>query len=143
MASPQCRRTTANSIENRRVSDTAFGRVLGRLADGEEINGHQIEGLRTEASFFFDHEVAYEGCIRTPVTQLNQSHITLIDSVNILFEGQADLALAGVEGKVPWLQVVDLKTSGARENALEDHPLYESLTEPCLLYTSPSPRDRG
>ena len=106
---------------------------LGRLADGEEINGHQIEGLRTEASFFFDHEVAYEGCIRTPVTQLNQSHITLVDSVNILFEGQADLALAGVEGKVPWLQVVDLKTSGARENALEDHPLYESLTEPFSL----------
>ena len=35
--------------------------------------------------------------------------------------------LAGVDGEQPWLQVVDLKTSGAREEHLENHPLYESL----------------
>ena len=71
-----------------------------------------------------------EGRVRTPLTQLNQSHVTLIDGVKILFEGQADLALAGVRGQDTWLQVVDLKTSGAREKELEQHSLYESLTEP-------------
>ena len=29
-----------------------------------------------------------------------------------------------------WLQVIDLKTSGAREEELEHHPLYETLDEP-------------
>ena len=103
---------------------------LGMMVDGDEHDGYQIEGLRTEASFFYDYEVNLEGRVRTPLTQLNQSHVTLIDSVKILFEGQADLALAGVHGKHPWLQVVDLKTSGAREEELENHPLYEKLSEP-------------
>ncbi|MDP6866321.1 MAG: UvrD-helicase domain-containing protein [Candidatus Poseidoniaceae archaeon] len=103
---------------------------LGMMVDGDELDGYQIEGLRTEASFFYDYEVNLEGRVRTPLTQLNQSHVTLIDSVKILFEGQADLALAGVHGKHPWLQVVDLKTSGAREEELENHPLYEKLSEP-------------
>ena len=103
---------------------------LGRLVEGETINGCKVEGLRTEASFFYDHNVSTEGRVRTPLTQLNQSHVTLIDGVKILFEGQADLALAGVRGQDTWLQVVDLKTSGAREKELEQHSLYESLTEP-------------
>ena len=103
---------------------------LGMMVDGDELDGYQIEGLRTEASFFYDYEVNLEGRVRTPLTQLNQLHVTLIDSVKILFEGQADLALAGVHGKHPWLQVVDLKTSGAREEELENHPLYEKLSEP-------------
>ena len=103
---------------------------LGRMVDGQEVNGCRIEGLRTEASFFYDHEVNLEGVARSPLTQLQQSYATLIDSVNILFEGQADLALAGMSDKQPWLQVVDLKTSGAREEYLENQPLYESLEEP-------------
>lgn len=104
--------------------------ALGRMVDGKEVNGRQIEGLRTEASFFYDHDINFEGLLRTPLTQLNQSHLTLINSVKLLFEGQADLVLAGVEGGRSWLQVVDLKTSGARESQLETHPLAESLKEP-------------
>tara|TARA_Y100000589_G_scaffold271512_1_gene264225 strand:- start:16789 stop:21762 length:4974 start_codon:yes stop_codon:yes gene_type:complete len=103
---------------------------LGRMAEGQKVNGCEIEGLRTEASFFFDHEVNLEGVVRSPLTQLQQPYVRLIDSVNILFEGQADIALAGVDGEQPWIQVVDLKTSGAREEQLENHPLYESLDEP-------------
>ena len=106
---------------------------LGRMADGEEVNGCQIEGLRTEASFFYDHEIEFEGLIRTPLTSLKQTHVTRIDSVKILFEGQADLALAGVQGEQPWLQIVDIKTSGGREEKLEEHPLYETLKEPFSL----------
>ena len=103
------------------------------MADGEEVNGCQIEGLRTEASFFYDHEIEFEGLIRTPLTSLKQTHVTRIDSVKILFEGQADLALAGIQGGQPWLQVVDIKTSGGREEKLENHPLYETLKEPFSL----------
>ena len=65
-----------------------------------------------------------------PLVQLNEPYVTRIDTVKILFEGQADLALAGVQGDQPWLQVVDLKTSGARTERLEEHALYESLNEP-------------
>ena len=100
------------------------------MVDGEEVNGCQIEGLRTEASFIYDHEVNFEGLVRSPLTQLNRLYITLIESVNILFEGQADLVLAGIQDERSWLQVVDLKTSGAREEILESHSLYESLKEP-------------
>ena len=106
---------------------------LGRMADGEEVNGCQIEGLRTEASFFYDHEIEFEGLIRTPLTSLKQTYVTRIDSVKILFEGQADLALAGVQGEQPWLQIVDIKTSGGREEKMEEHPLYETLKEPFSL----------
>ena len=67
---------------------------LGRMADGEEVNGCQIEGLRTEASFFYDHEIEFEGLIRTPLTSLKQTYVTRIDSVKILFEGQADLCFS-------------------------------------------------
>lgn len=103
---------------------------LGRMVEGEEVNGCQIEGLRTEASFFFDHEVNLEGVIRSPLTELQQQYVTIIDSVSILFEGQADLVLAGMDSEQPWLQIVDLKTSGAREEQLENQPLYETLDEP-------------
>ena len=103
---------------------------LGQMANGLEINNCQIEGLRTEASFFYDHDVNLDSHTRAPLTELNQPYITLVDSVKILFEGQADLALAGVQGKTPWLQVVDLKTSGAREEHLEGQALYETLSNP-------------
>lgn len=103
---------------------------LGRMVDGEEVNGCRIEGLRTEASFFYNHEVNLEGVIRSPLTQLQQPYATLIETVNILFEGQTDMALAGMDGEQPWLQIVDLKTSGAREEQLENQPLYASIEEP-------------
>ena len=104
--------------------------ALGKLVNGEPLNNLKIEGLRTEASFFFKHIVDLNGRIRTPLTQLEQSFVTIIDSVNILFEGQADLALAGIDGEHPWMQVVDLKTSGAREEVLQNHALYEKLESP-------------
>ena len=104
--------------------------ALGKLVNGEPLNNLEIEGLRTEATFFFKHTVDLNGRIRTPLTQLEQSFVTIIDSVNILFEGQADLALAGIGDEQPWLQVVDLKTSGAREEVLENHALYEKLESP-------------
>ena len=71
--------------------------ALGRLVNGEALNNLEIEGLRTEASFFFNHTVDLDGRIRTPLTQLEQSFVTIINSVNILFEGQADLAIAGID----------------------------------------------
>ena len=113
----------------KRLTDGA----LGKLVDGDVIQNLMIEGLRTEASFVFNHRVNFDGLLQTPINNLNESHQTLIEAVNILFEGQADLALAGVEGDRPWLQIVDLKTTGAREVNLEQTPLHESLNEPLSL----------
>ena len=104
--------------------------ALGKMVEGEAIHGHEIEGLRTELSFSFNQRINLKGCLRTPLTELDQSFRTVIDAVNVLFEGQADLVVAGCEDQQAWLQVIDLKTTGAREEELELHPLYETLNEP-------------
>jgi ATP-dependent exoDNAse (exonuclease V) beta subunit len=134
-AHPEWHRLSATEQEQTRkriieLATLLTNGALGKLVNGEALNNLEIEGLRTEASFFFNHTVDIDGRIRTPLTQLEQSFVTIIDSVNIHFEGQADLALAGIDGERPWLQVVDLKTSGAREEVLQNHALYEKLESP-------------
>ena len=104
--------------------------ALGKMVEGEAIHGHEIEGLRTELSFSFNQQIDVKSRLRTPLTELDQSFRTVIDVVNVLFEGQADLVVAGCEGQQAWLQVIDLKTTGARKEELELHPLYETLSEP-------------
>jgi hypothetical protein len=124
---PEQKQTRARIVE---LATLLTNGALGKLVNGEPLNNLEIEGLRTEASFFFKHTVDLNGRIRASLTQLGKSFVTIIDSVNILFEGQADLALAGIGGEQPWLQVVDLKTSGAREEVLENHALYEKIKSP-------------
>jgi hypothetical protein len=124
---PEQKQTRARIVE---LATLLTNGALGKLVNGEPLNNLEIEGLRTEASFFFKHTVDLNGRIRASLTQLEKSFVTIIDSVNILFEGQADLALAGIDGEQPWLQVVDLKTSGAREEVLENHALYEKIKSP-------------
>ena len=51
------------------------------MADGEEVNGCQIEGLRTEASFFYELKSNSKALSNT--TSLKQTHVTRIDSVKI------------------------------------------------------------
>ncbi len=101
--------------------------LLGQLTEGKEVNGQSIEGLQTEASFYFTRNVELIDVYRNPALGLSQSIITQIKNVEITFEGQADIVLAGCEKDVKWLQVADLKTSGSRADDLSSHRLQKGI----------------
>ena len=101
--------------------------LLGKLTDGEEVNGQSIEGLQTEASFYFTKDVELNDVYSNPTSGLSQTIVTQIENVAIIFEGQADIVLAGCEGADKWLQVGDLKTSGSRTDDLSEHPLQQEI----------------
>ena len=102
---------------------------LGKLAEGMEVNGQFVEGLQTEASFYFTRDVELTDVYRNPTSGLSQSIITQIQNVDITFEGQADIVLAGCEADQKWLQVVDLKTSGSRTGDLSKHRLQKEIED--------------
>jgi len=103
--------------------------LLGKLAEGKEVNGRFVEGLQTEASFYFTKAVELTDVYRNPTSGLSQSIVTQIENVEITFEGQADIVLAGSEKNDKWLQVVDLKTSGSRTDVLSDHNLQKEIED--------------
>ena len=74
------KKSNRNSIKNRSTCNIAYKWLLGRMVDGEEINDCNIEGLRTEASFYFDYEIDFEGLARLPLVQLNEPYVTRIDT---------------------------------------------------------------
>ena len=103
--------------------------LLGQLTEGKEVNGQSVEGLQTEASFYFTRNVELTDMYRNPTLGLSQSTITQIRNVTITFEGQADIVLAGCESDEKWLQVADLKTSGSRTVDLSQHRLQKGIED--------------
>ena len=110
---------------------------LGKLVHGATINGFSIEGLRTELPFYFVKrftDCSFSNIRRTP---FGDSHRSIIDEVNMSFNGRIDLTLAlQDESNQGYLQVVDLKTTGCLDSFSIDgkhlHPLQENQS------TSPS-----
>ena len=90
--------------------------LLGRFANGENHFGYSVEGLRTELPFYFSHKIAFDGVVRTTFSIDGPRNQALVDHVDVVFDGRADLVLAlrDAEGK-GCLQVVDLKTKGCRD----------------------------
>ena len=85
---------------------------LGRLVQGEALDGWTVEAVRTELPFFHRHRLVLndDGVSGHPIPGLNGA---VVDRVNMDFSGRADLVLALVdEGGQGALQVVDLKTRG-------------------------------
>ena len=90
--------------------------LLGRLADGESHFGYTVEGLRTELPFYFSHKVTFDGLVRTTFSIEGPRPQALVDHVDVVFDGRADLVLALRDAKGKGcLQVVDLKTKGCRD----------------------------
>ena len=89
--------------------------LLGRFAAGESHFGYSVEGLRTELPFYFSHKVALDGVVRTTFSVEGMRPQSLVDHVDVVFDGRADLVLAlrDEHGK-GCLQVVDLKTKDCR-----------------------------
>jgi hypothetical protein len=85
---------------------------LGRLVQGDLLDGWTVEAVRTELPFFHRHRLVLdeEGFSDHPLPGFNGA---VVDHVNMDFSGRADLVLALVnEDGQGALQVVDLKTRG-------------------------------
>ena len=97
--------------------------LLGRFAKGENHFGYCVEGLRTELPFYFSHNVTFDGVVRTSFSVDGPRPQALVDHVDVVFDGRADLVLAlrDHEGK-GCLQVVDLKTKGCRDIFNPENP---------------------
>jgi len=81
---------------------------LGRMLNGELIDGLRVEAVRTELPFFHRHGLPVEH--RNTAAFAAPLHVT---SVTMDFSGRADLVLALTDGDGPgYLRVVDLKTTG-------------------------------
>ena len=98
--------------------------LLGRFAKGENHFGYCVEGLRTELPFYFSHNVAFDGVVRTSFSVDGPRPQALVDHVDVVFDGRADLVLAlrDHDGK-GCLQVVDLKTKGCRDVFNPENPI--------------------
>ena len=97
--------------------------LLGRFADGESHSGYSVEGLRTELPFYFSHKVAFDSVVRTTFSIDGPRPQALVDHVDVVFDGRADLVLALRDGEGKGcLQVVDLKTKGCRDQFNPDNP---------------------
>lgn len=90
--------------------------LLGRWALGEKHHGFTVEGLRTELPFYHSHAVSVNGLGRYTFSMNGPIPQTIIEGLDLVFDGRADLVLAltNEEGQ-GFLQVVDLKTRGCRD----------------------------
>ncbi len=101
---------------------------LGRLVQGEPIDGWRVEAVRTELPFFHRHRLVL-GHEETNGPSIPVFNGAVVDHVNMDFSGRADLVLAlADENGHGALQVVDLKTRGCLgsfkpSNVAAGHPL--------------------
>jgi len=97
--------------------------LLGRLAEGETHHGLKVEGLRTELPFYHSHEVSTEGLERSTFTLQGPLPHVVIEELNLIFDGRADLVLALRDDHCAgYLQVVDLKTKDCRDGFNSSKP---------------------
>ena len=87
--------------------------LLGDLTSGKIVDGFKLEGLRTELPFYMSVNHTPDGLFRKNWTPNGDEESSIIELVNVIFNGRIDLVLAlSDEGGQGWLQVVDSKTTG-------------------------------
>jgi len=96
---------------------------LGLLTLGKEFDGFKVEGLRTELPFYLSIRNSPEGLSRNVWTPKGDLKVSDINTIETIFNGRIDLALA-LENKdgSKWLQVVDSKTTGCLDNFNSEDP---------------------
>jgi len=101
---------------------------LGRLVNGERIDGEIVEGLRTELPFHISFKVNLGGMIRGRWTPRGVDKLSSITEASVMMDGLIDIVLCtnGVNG--PSIRPIDLKTEEASK-LLSGHSdgLLESL----------------
>ena len=124
---------TANSSEVARVTGEMAKRIkggmVGNLVSGEEVDGHSLEGLRTEMPFHITIPVTFDTVERSRWSPDGPEKIATMETTRIEMSGVIDLVLCtrDIDGEST-IRPVDLKTEGA-ENISEDEKtgLLESM----------------
>ena len=96
--------------------------MLGKLCDGDEIDGQLIDGLRTEIPFHLAIEVDPEKLFHSTWTLSGESVLANITSAEVLFDGRIDLAIAIKKEDGGYLRVIDIKTEGCVTQWDSDDP---------------------
>ena len=113
--------------------------LMGRLAHSVLTAGGEVTGV--EPQFFIDSEVQYDGLTKLIVTKdMTERKTRMIEL------GDAFIAFPGGTGTLEEIAEVMSKVSLGQLDApciLYDLNGYYDSLKACLLYTSPSPRDRG
>ena len=118
--------------------------TLGKLVSGEEYDGFKVEGLRTELPFYLSLNHRPESLHRTTWTPRGREVKSVIESINAIFDGRADLVLALRDKESQgWLQVVDAKTKQCLggfnpSDPQEGNELQTTLNEKSPHASSPS-----
>ena len=127
-----------------RLGKLAREGTLGRLVSGESFDGYQVEGLRTELPFYLSLNHSPNNLHRKTWTPRGEKITAIIETINTIFNGRADLVLALIDdsGK-GWLQVVDAKTKQCLHgfnptSPLEGNELQTVVDEDSPFATTPA-----
>jgi len=97
--------------------------LIGKFSAGQTYHNRTPEALRTELPFFFKHKITLKDIYRLGFSTQGLKKLAEVTSVEISFDGRADLVLAFRDAsKRGFLQVVDLKTTGCRGDFNPDNP---------------------
>jgi len=86
---------------------------LGNLVSGEKIDGHSVEGLRTEMPFHLSMKTNIGRIVRTRWTPDGPEPLSAIDMVNVEMDGVIDLVLCTASADAKNIRPIDLKTEEA------------------------------
>jgi len=102
--------------------------VMGDLVSGKDVNGHIVEGLRTEMPFHLSRRAHLDRVVRTRWTPDGPEPLSAIDEANVEMDGVIDLVLCTVSGDGKHIRPIDLKTeeahkltSGSSDGLMESH----------------------
>ena len=89
--------------------------LIGKFSLGQTYHNRTPEALRTELPFFFKHKIDLNDFYRLGFSIHGLKKLAEVVSVEVSFDGRADLVLAFRDANNHgFLQVVDLKTTGCR-----------------------------
>lgn len=86
---------------------------LGALVSGDAVDGHKLEGLRTEMPFHIALTVPLGGMVRHRWTPDGPEPLTRLDEATVEMSGVIDLVLCTRTSESSTIRPVDLKTEGA------------------------------
>ena len=102
--------------------------TMGELVSGKAVNGHIVEGLRTEMPFHLSRRTSLDRIVRTRWTPDGPEPLSAIDEANVEMDGVIDLVLCTVSGERKYIRPIDLKTeeahkltSGSLDGLMESH----------------------
>ncbi len=103
--------------------------VIGRLTDGEMVNGEKIQGVRTEYPFTISNKITFEPIPQTRWTPSGVETITSTESACVDMDGSIDLVLCSDGPNGPSIRPIDLKTEQSTSIVNGKGPLLETLGE--------------